>query len=232
MAFCPENGAVFADISVQSYIELWCRLKHRDAAYYRKAGSRYIKLLQIEPLLKRLGRELSKGQRRRVQTAVGFLTRPKLFLVDEPFDGLDIQKTNELVEIMHNEAEQMCFMVSSHRMDVMERLADAFLVLQQGKVSSCGSLEKVCSDLCHNSAILRQFSDADALLTLLKRQFPRATATRIGEQIQIVGEGFELESLHAALADHKQNGLQIEAKPASLVDAMNHHLRSLDHSNF
>jgi ABC-type multidrug transport system ATPase subunit len=55
LAFCPEMGAVFADITVESYIKLWCRFKQRDALYYRRAGSRYIELLSIAPLFRKLG---------------------------------------------------------------------------------------------------------------------------------------------------------------------------------
>jgi ABC-2 type transport system ATP-binding protein len=228
MAFCPETGAVFADISVESYIKLWCRIRHHDANYYRKQGSRFVELLSLEPLFGKLGRELSKGQRRRVQTAIGFLTAPQLFLFDEPFDGLDVQKTNELVEIIEAESKHTSFIISSHRMDVIERLSDKIVVLRAGALAACGTVEEVCQTLCGQSLRISHVQQHELLLSSLRQRYPELLVGRIGEDLALTG--FELE--RASIAEFVQhidaNGASVDSIRPSLTDAMNFHLRSLE----
>ena len=169
MAFCPENGAVFADVVVERYLELWCRIKHRDGNYYKNKGARYLERLDIAPLLRKRGRELSKGQRRRVQTALGFMSDPKLFLFDEPFDGLDVQRTTELMNIVREEKAHRTFLISSHRMHVMERVADAILVLKNGEVASSGGITHVCKDLYSGALPTDGYNLTDAMTHHLQK---------------------------------------------------------------
>lgn len=227
MAFCPECGSVFSDISVESYVRLWCRMKHSNADYYKKEGSKYIEMLHLGPLLHKLGRELSKGQRRRVQTAIGFLSNARFFLVDEPFDGLDVQKTNELADIIMEQSIDKTFLISSHRMDVVERLADVIVVLKEGEFAAIGSVEDVCVSLCGRSFVINNLADSDALLPLLKLKFPSSLVNRIGQQISVVGENIDLDQLIAVVRAQDANGATINVAQPSLVDAMNYHLRGL-----
>lgn len=229
MAFCPETGSVFADISVESYIKLWCRLKSPSSDFYKKEGSRFIDALFIEPLFKKLGRELSKGQRRRVQTAIGFLCSPKLFLFDEPFDGLDVQKTRELARLIEFESSRTAFIVSSHRMDVIERISDSVLVIKEGRFAASGAVPDVCRVLCPRTARLSNLQDMDAVEGILSEMYPKCVQTRHNAAIDISGDmSLEENGLRQALTRAGETNSAIEIRSSSLVDAMDYHLAGLE----
>ena len=230
MAFSPESGAVFADISVESYIKLWCRIKRGRGDFYKKEPSGLLERLEVIPLLPKLGRELSKGQRRRVQTAVGFLTAPQLFLFDEPFDGLDIQQSNRLLDVMLDESANMSMIVSSHRMEMVERIARTVIVLKNGEILAQGPIDTVCAELCRCSILL---SNGDAtgehissMLPLLRRHYTSCMVTQLGSQVSITGNNVDADSILAFLQQQQFGDVKLSIARPSLVDAMNYHLKS------
>lgn len=231
MAFCPETGAVFSDIPVESYIKLWCRIKHNNPAYYRAAGAQHLEILNIAPLMHKLGRQLSKGQRRRVQTAIGFLTNPKLFLFDEPFDGLDVQRTSELADIVAANRSKTTFIISSHRMDVMERIADKVVVLKQGTVAGAGSIEEVCTTLAGATVQISGVVAIETVTERLKSVFPSAIISKIGAQLLLTAPQLQAEQIRAALTEVGEGSANLTSTSPRLVDAMNYHLAAMRRHN-
>jgi len=138
MAFCPEIGSVFLDISVKDYLVFWERISKGKADFER---------FQITPLLGKKGYMLSKGEKRRVQTCAGFMMNPKLFLFDEPFDGLDVERTQDLITLIKSYSKTD-FIISSHRMDVVEGLCDQIILINNGEVEAYGALPELVSKIC------------------------------------------------------------------------------------
>lgn len=231
MAFSPENGAVFGDLNVETYIKLWCRVKCGDGNYFKSAGRSIIETMEVEPLLHKLGRELSKGQRRRVQIAVGFLTNPRLILLDEPFDGLDIKQSNNLANSLIDHTTGRGMIVASHRMDLIERLADAIIVLKDGKVAAAGDIGQVCTTLCRQSVLITSYDETGPrlphLVTPLRQLFVSCVVNQIGGQLSISGNNVDLTSLQLFLYENQLSRIKIETVRASLVDAMNYHLNKV-----
>ncbi len=213
MAFCPEMGAIFEDISVLDYVKLWCRLRFGHAKISLADKKNYLGRLEIEPLYKKMGRELSKGQRRRVQTAIGFMLSPKLFLFDEPFDGLDISRTEELIDIMLEVRDEMGIILSSHRMDVIERVADSACVLQDGGLLAAGATTEVAQELAGSTWIVPgPFEPPTGMPTWISRRDGRTLVTvRVSDEDEL---------------RHRVEGLSAVRRPATLGEAMSYHLRA------
>lgn len=226
MAFSPEEGAVFEDLTVESYIKLWCCLKYNQKKFYKLNGDSIIKKFHIDVLFKKLGRELSKGQRRRVQTAIGFLTNPKLFLFDEPFDGLDVEQSRRLAGILKEESQMRAIFISSHQMEIVERLADQVIVLDDGKIIATGTPKQVAAELCGSCYVIRAGEQDPKVLDLFRDEFDLILSYSVPGGVIVCGHEVSNSFLNKTLTTGHVFEYKVEQITVSLVDAMHYHLRS------
>jgi ABC-2 type transport system ATP-binding protein len=71
--------------------------------------------------------------RQKVMILCAFLTRPALYLVDEPFNGLDPFAVQELMDLFEQErARGASILLSTHVLDLAERICDRFVLLNHG----------------------------------------------------------------------------------------------------
>jgi ABC-2 type transport system ATP-binding protein len=83
---------------------------------------------------------LSKGQRKRALIAVGLLSPQPVLLIDEPFDGLDLRQSRELVQTFRWHAAQgRTLFLSIHQIADAARICDRFLLLNDGRLCAEGS---------------------------------------------------------------------------------------------
>ena len=94
-------------------------------------------------LTRRVG-ELSRGYRRRVLLALALLSPKPLLLLDEPFDGLDPRQTIEVVDLLREESVVgRTLLLSIHQLADAARVCNRFLLLADGKVVGCGTMEEL-----------------------------------------------------------------------------------------
>lgn len=100
--------------------------------------------LQLENVLSRRVGELSHGYRRRLLLALALLTPKPLLLLDEPFDGLDPRQTVEVADLLREEsATGRTLVLSIHQLADAARICSRYLLLAEGKVVACGTMEEM-----------------------------------------------------------------------------------------
>lgn len=146
MIFAPETGSVFRDISIKDYFKLWYDIRNFDYIANKDHIDQIFDRLEINNLMHKNGRELSKGQKRRVQAALGFIFRPALFLMDEPFDGLDISQTEILLDLIRMHKSDIAYLISTHRMEIVQEISDQIIILKEKKLLYAGDLKLLCAN--------------------------------------------------------------------------------------
>lgn len=100
--------------------------------------------LRLEEIKRSRVGTLSKGERKRLMLALGLLTPHPLLLLDEPFDGLDLRQTRDVMTLLKNEtANGRSLLLSIHQLVDAGRVCDRLVLLNHGKTVAQGTIEEL-----------------------------------------------------------------------------------------
>jgi ABC-2 type transport system ATP-binding protein len=103
-----------------------------------------IEPLRLREIWKSRINSLSKGERKRTLLAIGLLTPHPLLLLDEPFDGLDLRQTREVMSLLKSEAQSdRALVLSIHQLVDAGRVCDRLVLLSAGEVVAEGSIPEL-----------------------------------------------------------------------------------------
>jgi ABC-2 type transport system ATP-binding protein len=114
---------------------------------YPRSGvgvSELIEPLRLEAVTRSRIGSLSKGERKRVLLALGLLTPHPLLMLDEPFDGLDLRQTRDVMTLLKDHAARgRTLMLSIHQLVDAGRVCDRLVLLSAGRVVGEGSIPEL-----------------------------------------------------------------------------------------
>ena len=144
IGYIPETPSLYEELTLREHIETVAMAYgiEQEQAFER-----------VEPLLKmfRLDQKLdwfpvhfSKGMKQKVMIICAFVVDPSLFIVDEPFLGLDPLAISDLIQLLDEEKKKgKSILMSTHVLDSAEKMCDAFVILHKGQVRAQGTLEEL-----------------------------------------------------------------------------------------
>ena len=140
----PDDTLLFDYLTGAEYLEFVARLYGITRPLARTRASELIDLFDLSESRKKLIGEYSKGMRKRVAMAAALIHRPQLYLMDEPFEGVDAVGArlmkDILVEQVHHGATVF---LTSHVLEVVERLCDEVAIINHGKVVAQGTMAEL-----------------------------------------------------------------------------------------
>ncbi|MGA8807363.1 MAG: ABC transporter ATP-binding protein [Thermoanaerobaculia bacterium] len=91
-------------------------------------------------------KSLSKGEAKRLDIALGLAVPRTVLLLDEPFDGLDLRQTRQVMDVLRRDAANgRTLVLSIHQLSDAARACDRFLLLDHGKSVAEGTLDELTS---------------------------------------------------------------------------------------
>src|SRR5437867_4529316 len=100
--------------------------------------------LRLDEIMRARMSSLSKGERKRLLLALGLLTPQPLLMLDEPFDGLDLRQTRDVMALLRRHSERgRTLMLSIHQLNDAARVCDRLVLLSEGRVVGEGTIDEL-----------------------------------------------------------------------------------------
>lgn len=142
--YLPEEGSLIPAYTVLELCEYYGSLKLMNSTQIREELITWLEKFHIEEYLNKKVKDLSKGNKQKIQFIVSNLHDPEFLILDEPFSGLDPISVEELKKcILELKEKGKTIIFSSHRMDHVEELCDDLIILNEGKTLLQGNLNEI-----------------------------------------------------------------------------------------
>lgn len=155
IAYIPEMPILYDELTLYEHLRLTAMAYNIPEDVFEQRLHPLLKEFRMEKRLKWFPVHFSKGMRQKVMILCAFLIEPPLYIVDEPFVGLDplgIQSYLQLMDDMKNNGSGV--LMSTHILATAERYCDRFVILHDGHIRAIGTLDELREDFQMPNATL------------------------------------------------------------------------------
>ncbi|MCA1030888.1 ABC transporter ATP-binding protein [Bacillus timonensis] len=144
LSFIPETPILYDELTLYEHLQLTAMAYGLDQETFERRLQSLLKEFRMEKKLKWFPAHFSKGMKQKVMIMCAFLVEPSLYIIDEPFVGLDPLGIQSLLDLMNNMKEKGSgILMSTHILATAERYCDSFIILHNGQVRAKGTLAQL-----------------------------------------------------------------------------------------
>src|SRR5512133_3893982 len=136
----PDESLLFDRLTGAEFLEFVGRMYGLPRQVAAERARELLKLFELEDHRKLIA-EFSKGMRKRTAMAAALIHHPDLFLMDEPFEGVDAVGARLMKDILLDLVRRGApIFLTSHVLEVVERLCDRVAIIHNGRIVTSGAL--------------------------------------------------------------------------------------------
>ena len=144
ISYLPQEASIFQNLSVEDNILGLAQLSMKHDEVLKDKYNKIVEDFNLSNILTQKGRELSGGQRRRVEIARCLVTMPKIILMDEPFAGIDPIAVEDIKNILNKLVSQgISILITDHNVSAALEICSRGLILSEGKILAEGSTDEL-----------------------------------------------------------------------------------------
>ena len=144
IGFIPETPSLYEELTLREHLETVAMAYDLDFDQAMARAKELLKIFRLSDKLEWFPINFSKGMKQKVMIVCAFMIDPYLFIVDEPFLGLDPLAISDLTDLLAQEkAKGKAILMSTHVLDAAEKMCDRFVILHHGQVRAMGNLAEL-----------------------------------------------------------------------------------------
>ena len=140
----PEGLALFGRLTASEYLNFVGRMYGLDRATTAQRTQELLEFMQLADRPKTLITDFSHGMQKKLAMAAAVIHGPKILFLDEPFEGVDAIAAGTLKAMLQRMiARGATIFLTSHVLEIVERLCSHVAIISKGKLVAQGSLEEL-----------------------------------------------------------------------------------------
>jgi ABC-2 type transport system ATP-binding protein len=140
----PEGMGLFDRLTGSEYLNFVGRMYGLDRTTAAKRAAELLEFMQLTDQPKSLVTDYSHGMQKKLALAAAVIHGPKVLFLDEPFEGVDAVASNTLKAMLQSMiARGATIFLTSHVLEIVERLCSHVAIIHRGRLVAQGSLEEL-----------------------------------------------------------------------------------------
>lgn len=143
-SYIPEQPVLYEGLTLWEHLEFAASVYEIDRFEFLNKTEELLKLFRLTHVRHNMPTTFSKGMQQKVMLILGFLLRPSLFIIDEPFIGLDPIGIKDFLSLIQQARNQGAgVLMSTHSLDTAEKICTSFVLINDGTILAKGNLQEI-----------------------------------------------------------------------------------------
>jgi ABC-2 type transport system ATP-binding protein len=214
-----QKNQLWWDLPAAESFRLHQQIYAIDSASFQRSHDELVDLLDVRRLLNQPVRELSLGERMKMELIAALLHSPEVLFLDEPTIGLDVIAQHNIQKFLkhYQQVRQITILLTSHYMKDVAALCKRVVIINHGQIIYDGSLEGIIDKFSSHKVLTLQFGDGRMPSDL--RRYGDVLELKEPEVKLRVERNVITDVLSAVLADHVIEDISVEDPPLEEVIA-------------
>lgn len=159
----PEGMALFGRLTGAEFLSFAGRMYGLDREIAAKRAAELLDFMQLADQTKKLVTDYSHGMQKKLALAAAVIHGPKVLFLDEPFEGVDAIAAGTLKAMLQGMISRgATIFLTSHVLEIVERLCSHVAIIDHGKLVAQGSLEELRAGVEAQTASLAEDGNSQA----------------------------------------------------------------------